>query len=83
MENLIQQITVNFAIAFNAFKDILFNKKVLRHKMKRIQGKKHKMNSKDNNFLRAHKPLGSTCFCAREIFSSKKKKKKTGLKLSG
>ena len=28
---------------FNEFKDTLFNKKVLRHKMRRIQGKKHKM----------------------------------------
>ena len=28
---------------FNEFKDTLFNKKLLRHKMRRIQGKKHKM----------------------------------------
>ena len=34
---------VNIATEFNEFKDTLFNKKVLRHKMKRIQGKKHKM----------------------------------------
>ena len=34
---------VNIAIEFNEFKDTLFNKKVLRHKMRRIQGKKHKM----------------------------------------
>ena len=34
---------VNIAIEFNELKDTLFNKKVLRHKMKRIQGKKHKM----------------------------------------
>ena len=34
---------MNIAIAFNGFKDILFNKKVLRHKVRRIQGKKHKM----------------------------------------
>ena len=34
---------VNIATAFNEFKDILFNKKVIRHKMKRIQAKKHKI----------------------------------------
>ena len=27
----------------NEFKDTLFNKKVLKHKMKRIQSKKHKI----------------------------------------
>ena len=30
---------VNIATEFNEFEDTLFNKKVLRHKMKRIQGK--------------------------------------------
>ena len=30
---------VNIATEFNEFKDSLFNKKVLRYKMKRIQGK--------------------------------------------
>ena len=34
---------VNIATEFNEFKDILFNKKLLRHKMRRIQVKKHKM----------------------------------------
>ena len=34
---------VNIAAEFNEFKDTLFNKKVIRHKMNRIQGKKHKM----------------------------------------
>ena len=33
---------VNFATEFNGFKDTLFNKKVLRHKMRRIQSNKHK-----------------------------------------
>ena len=33
----------NIAIEFNEFKDTLFNKKIIRHKMRRIQGKKHKM----------------------------------------
>ena len=34
---------VNIASEFNEFRDTLFNKKVLRHKMKRIQSKKHKL----------------------------------------
>ena len=34
---------VNIAIDFNKFKDTLFNKKVLRHKIRRIQGKKYKL----------------------------------------
>ena len=34
---------VNIATDFNEFKDVLFNKKVIRHKMKRIQAKKHKI----------------------------------------
>ena len=34
---------VNTATEFSEFKETLFNKKVLRHKMKRIQSKKHKI----------------------------------------
>ena len=34
---------VNIATKFNEFKDVLFNKKVIRYKMKRIQAKKHKI----------------------------------------
>ena len=34
---------VNIATEFNKFKDVLFNKKIIRHKMKRIQAKKHKI----------------------------------------
>ena len=34
---------VNIATEFNKFKDTLFSRKVLRHKIRRIQGKKHKM----------------------------------------
>ena len=30
-------------IAINSFKETLFNKKVLKHKMKRTQSKKHKL----------------------------------------
>ena len=32
---------VSIATEFNKFKDVLFNKKIIRHKMKRIQSKKH------------------------------------------
>ena len=35
--------SVNIATEFNEFKDILFNRKTIRHKMKRIQAKKHKI----------------------------------------
>ena len=31
------------ATEFNEFKDTLFNKKIMRHKMRRIQPKKHKI----------------------------------------
>ena len=34
---------VNIATEFNKFKDVLFNEKIIRHKMKRIQSKKHKL----------------------------------------
>ena len=34
---------MNVTNEFNEFKDTLFNMKIIRHKMRRIQGKKHKM----------------------------------------
>ena len=34
---------VNIATEFNEFKDVLFNIKIIRHKMKRIQAQKHKI----------------------------------------
>ena len=34
---------VSIASEFDKFKDVLFNKKIIRHKMKRIQSKKHKL----------------------------------------
>ena len=34
---------VSIATQFNKFKFVLFNKKIIRHKMKRIQSKKHKL----------------------------------------
>ena len=40
---------VNIATEFNEFKNSLFNKKVVRHKMKRIQSKKHKIGTYEIN----------------------------------
>ena len=40
---------INTATEFNEFKDTLFNKKVIRHKMKRIQGKKYKIGTYEIN----------------------------------
>ena len=34
---------MNIATELNEFKEVLLNKKIIRHKMKRIQTKKHKM----------------------------------------
>ena len=34
---------VNIATEFDEFKNTLFNKKIIRHKTRRIRGKKHKM----------------------------------------
>ena len=34
---------MNIATEFNEFKDTLLNKKIIGHKMRKIQGKKHKM----------------------------------------
>ena len=39
---------VNIATEFNEFKDTLFNKKIIRHKMRRTQGKKHKIGTYKN-----------------------------------
>ena len=40
---------VNIATEFNEFKDTLFNKKIIKHKMRRIQGKNHKMGTYEIN----------------------------------
>ena len=40
---------VNIAPEFNEFKDTLFNKKIIRYKMRRIQGKKHEMGTCEIN----------------------------------
>ena len=38
---------VNIATEFNEFKGNLLNKKITQHKMRRIQGKKHKMGTQE------------------------------------
>ena len=40
---------VNIATEFNKVRDTLFNNKVFRHKIKRIQGKKHKIGTYEIN----------------------------------
>ena len=40
---------VNIATEFNEFKDVLFNKKIIKHKMKRMQAKKHKIGTYEIN----------------------------------
>ena len=40
---------VNIATEFNKFKDVLFNKKIIKHKMKTIQAKKHKIGTYEVN----------------------------------
>ena len=43
VKNLIQQKEVKTAIKLKEYEDTLLNKKVIRHKMRRIQSKKHKI----------------------------------------
>ena len=40
---------INIATEFNEFKDTLFNKKIIRHKMRIIQRKKNKMGTYEIN----------------------------------
>ena len=40
---------VNIPTEFNEFKDTLFNKKIIRHKMRRLPGTKHKMGTYEIN----------------------------------
>ena len=47
---------VNIATEFNEFKNILFNKKIMRHKMRRIQAKNRKLGTYKIN------KISSSCF---------------------
>ena len=42
---------VNITTEFSEFKDTLFNKKIMRHKMRRIQSKKHKIGTYRQNII--------------------------------
>ena len=53
---------VNIVTEFNEFKDTLFNKKILRHEMRRIQGKKHKMGTYEI------KKISLSCFDDKRFF---------------
>ena len=54
---------VNIATEFNEFKDTLFNKKVLRHKMTRIQSKNHKLGTYEIN------KISLSCFDEKRWYS--------------
>ena len=45
---------VSIATAFDKFKDVWFNEKIIRHKMKRIQSKNHKLGTYE---------IGKKCLC--------------------
>ena len=53
---------VNTATEFNEFKDTLFNKKLIGHKMKRIQGKKHKIGTYEINKISLSVLMTKICF---------------------
>ena len=40
---------VNITTEFDKFEDVLFNQKIIKHKMKRIQSKKHKLGTYEIN----------------------------------
>ena len=42
---------VNVGTEFDGFKDVLFNEKVIRHKMKRIRSKKHKLRTYEIDWI--------------------------------
>ena len=53
---------VNIATEFNEFKDTLFNKKIIRHKMRRTQGKKHKIGTYEINKISLSVLMTKICF---------------------
>ena len=42
---------VNIATEFNKFKDVLFNKRTIKYKMKRIQAKKHEIGTHEIDLI--------------------------------
>ena len=45
---------MSIAAEFDKFKDVLFNEKISRHKMKKIQSKKHKLETYEVNKIFCH-----------------------------
>ena len=54
VKNVIQAKKVNVATEFNKSKDFWFNEKIIGHKMKRIQNKKHKLRTYEINKYLCH-----------------------------
>ena len=52
------------ATEFNEFKDTLLNKKIIGHKMRKIQGKKHKMGTYKIN------KMSLSCFSDKRLVSN-------------
>ena len=52
----------NISIEFNEYEDVLFDKKIIRRKMKRIQSKKHKISTYDVN------KISLSCFDDKRYF---------------
>ena len=46
VKNVIRK-EVSIATEFDKFKDVLFNENIIRHKMKRIQSKRHKLGTNE------------------------------------
>ena len=81
---------VSIATEFNKFKDVLFNKKIIRHKMRRIQSKKHKLGTYGINKISLSCFDNKRCMfddgihtfayfhkdSRKQIFTNKKSKKK-------
>ena len=67
---------MNIATEFNEFNDTLFNKKILRHKMRRIQAKKHKLGTYEVNKISLSCFDDKTiCYEKEEILTDKKDSK--------
>ena len=67
---------VNVATEFNKFKDVLFKEKIIRHKMKRIQSRKHKLGTYEINKILVytlsyfHKNSATSCEEIKKDFNN-------------
>ena len=53
---------INIATEFNEFKNVLFSKKIMRHKMRKVQAKNHKLGTYENN------KISLSCFGDKNLF---------------